>query len=82
MIHIVLELGAPNKNHPAVQEAIRATAEAAAKHNKYVMIGINPPWAEEARKYTAMGCRMIEIGHDYSVLGRAWQEALNQARDA
>jgi 4-hydroxy-2-oxoheptanedioate aldolase len=68
---------APNKNHPKVQEAIKATVDAANMHGKFVMIGIQSPWKEEAEKYIELGCKMIEIGHDYSVLRWGWQTALN-----
>jgi 4-hydroxy-2-oxoheptanedioate aldolase len=75
-------LPAPNKNHPVVQDAIRRTVAAANAHDKYVMLGISAPWAEEAAKYLEMGIKMIEVGHDYSVLGWAWQTALKAAKSA
>jgi 4-hydroxy-2-oxoheptanedioate aldolase len=56
------------KNHPKVQEAIKKTCEAAAKHKKFVGVGIGEPWVEEAQKYIEMGCRFIEIGHELSIL--------------
>ncbi len=78
---ISIGLPTPNKNDPQVQAAIKATVEAANKYGKYVMIGIQAPWKEEAQKYIELGCRMIEIGHDYSVLRWAWQNALNAAKE-
>ena len=63
-----LGLRSQKKNHPKVQEAIKKTIEAAAKHNKAVGIGIGEPWEEEAKKYIAMGCRFIEIGHELGIL--------------
>ena len=77
---VAIGLPGPDKNHPRVQEAIQCTTGAAAKHGKAVMIGVSSPWEEESAKYLDMGCRMIEIGHDYSVLAWAWQNALAQAK--
>ncbi len=70
-------LPAPSKNHPKVQDAIKKTIEAANKNNKYVMIGVGYPWEEEAQSYIKMGCKMIEIGHDYSILKTVWSNTLN-----
>ncbi len=56
------------KNHPKVQDAIKKTCEAAAKHKKFVGIGIGEPWTEEGKKYIDMGCRFIEIGHELAIL--------------
>lgn len=75
-------LGSPSKNHPVVQDAIKRTIEAADKHGKYVMLGIGAPWTEEAAKYVEMGVKMIEVGHDYSVLSWAWSKALGEAKAA
>lgn len=61
------------KDHPQVQEAIKRTVEAATKHNKAVGIGIGQPWEEEAQKYIALGCRLIEVGHELSILGSVWK---------
>ena len=66
----------PKKNHPKVQDALKRTIEAAKKNNKYVMIGVGYPWEEEAKKYIEMGCQMIEIGHDYSILKTVWGNTL------
>jgi len=63
------------KNHPKVQEAIKRTVEAAAKHKKAVGIGIGQPWEEEAKKYIDMGCRFIEIGHELGILNSVWSSA-------
>ena len=66
-------LGRPQKNHPKVQDAIKKTVEIAAKCGKPVAIGIGQPWEEEARKYIDLGCRMLEIGNDVSVLRSVWK---------
>ena len=71
-------LSAPNKNHPKVQDALKRTIEAAKKNNKYVMIGVGFPWEEEAQKYIDLGCQMIEIGHDYSILKTVWKNTLTK----
>lgn len=73
---ISIGLPAPKKNHPEVQDAIKRTIESANKHGTYVMIGVSSPWDEEAKKYIDLGCRMIEIGHDYTVLREVWQRTL------
>lgn len=79
---ISIGLDAPDKGNPKVRDAIKMTIEAANENGKYVMIGIAPPWDKEAQKYIQMGCRMIELGHDYSVLGREWEKGLKTAKKA
>jgi len=73
---ISIGLPGPNKNNPEVQDAIKRTIEAANRYGKYVMIGVSSPWDKEAEKYIKLGCRMIEIGHDYTVLREVWQKTL------
>jgi 2-keto-3-deoxy-L-rhamnonate aldolase RhmA len=68
------------KNHPKVQEAIKRTIEAAAKNNKAVGIGVGEPWQEEAKKYIDLGCRIIEIGHELSILRSVWNSAASGIR--
>lgn len=63
-----LGLRSPKKSNPKVQEAIRRTAEAAAKHKKAAGIGIGQPWEGEAQKYIDLGYRFIEIGHELGIL--------------
>jgi 2-keto-3-deoxy-L-rhamnonate aldolase RhmA len=70
-------LPSPKKNHPKVQDALEKTIAAAKKNDKYVMIGVGYPWDEQAQKYIEMGCQMIEIGHDYSILKTIWKNTLN-----
>jgi 4-hydroxy-2-oxoheptanedioate aldolase len=74
-------LSAPEKNNPKVQDAIKHTIETASKYGKYVMIGVGFPWEEQAQKYIEMGCRMIEIGHDYSILNRIWKNILQKIKE-
>lgn len=74
-------LPAPEKNNPKVQDAIKRTIEAANKHGKYVMIGVGYPWEEEAQKYIEMGCKMIEVGHDYSILNKIWKNILQKIKE-
>jgi 4-hydroxy-2-oxoheptanedioate aldolase len=73
-------LGKSQKNHPKVQEAIQKTINVASKHKKPVAIGVGQPWEEEAKKYIAMGCRMIEIGHDLSNLRSVWKTMSEKIR--
>lgn len=75
-----LGLRSSKKNHPKVQEAIKKTAEMAAKLNKVAGIGIGEPWQEEAKKYIDMGYRMIEIGHELAILGSVWKAAASDVR--
>ncbi len=75
-------LGGPQKNHPKVQDGIKKTVEMAAKYGKPVAIGIGQPWEEEARKYIDLGCRMLEIGNDVSVLRSVWKAVSTTIRKA
>ena len=68
----------PNKNDSKVQDAIKHTIESANKYGKYTMIGVDYPWEEQAQKYIEMGSRMIEIGHDYSILKTTWKNILQK----
>jgi 4-hydroxy-2-oxoheptanedioate aldolase len=77
---VAIGLSAPDKDHPSVQQAIAQTAEAAKKNGVHLMIGVAPPWQKETAYYAALGYDMIEIGHDYSVLARAWKGALADAK--
>ncbi len=63
------------KNHPKVQDAIKQTCEAAAKHKKFVGIGIGEPWVEESKKYIEMGCKFIEVGHELGILRSVYKKA-------
>jgi hypothetical protein len=38
-----------------------------------VAFGVTYPWEEEAKKYIARGCSMIELGHDLSCLRTLWK---------
>ena len=75
-----IDLGSPQKNHPEVQDAIQKTAEAAAKHNKAVAIGIGQPWGEEAKKYFDMGYHILEIGHELGLLKSIWTSAASEIK--
>lgn len=69
-------LPVPNKNHSKVQDALKKTIGSAKNNNKYIMIGVDYPWEEEAQKYIDLGCQMIEIGHDYSILKTFWKNTI------
>jgi 2-keto-3-deoxy-L-rhamnonate aldolase RhmA len=75
-----LGLRSGQKNHPKVQDAIKRTADAAARYNKAVAIGIGEPWQEEAKKYIDMGIRIIEVGHELGVLRAAFKKAGDSIR--
>jgi 4-hydroxy-2-oxoheptanedioate aldolase len=70
----------PQKDDPKVQDAIKKTIDAAAKHNKPVGINIGQDWEAEARKYIKLGCRMIEIGQDVGVLRSVWKSTSTNIR--
>jgi 4-hydroxy-2-oxoheptanedioate aldolase len=76
-----LGLGRPQKNHPKVQDAIKKTVEAANKYGKPVAIGVGQPLEEEARKYIDLGCRMLEISNDVSILRSIWKTVSNTIRE-
>ncbi|HUS79334.1 MAG TPA: aldolase/citrate lyase family protein [Patescibacteria group bacterium] len=66
-------IGHPGEgSHPRVMEALRETVRAADRHGKYVCKGVGYPWVENARKFVEMGCHMIELGHDASILRVIW----------
>jgi len=68
-----VSIGRPGETgHPEVMDALRATIEAADRHGKYVCKGVGHPWVENARKFVEMGCHMIELGHDVSILETIW----------
>ena len=68
------------KDDPKVQDAVKKTIEAAAKHNKAVGIGISQPYEEEAIKYINMGCQIIEIGHELGILKSVYTSAASSIR--
>jgi 4-hydroxy-2-oxoheptanedioate aldolase len=76
-----LGLGAPQKGHPEVEQALQKTLDTAAKYNKYVGIGIGKPWDESAKKYIEMGCHFLELGHDLGILKAEWTSASDKIRD-
>jgi len=69
-----VSLGIPlQTTHPKVMDGLKKTIEAAEKHGKYVMKGVGYPWVENAEKFIKMGCRLIEIGHDVTILTSIWK---------
>lgn len=74
-------LGYPQQDHPKVQDAIKKTVDAAGKHHKAVCVGIGQPWGQDAKKYIEMGCRMLEIGHELSILKSVWTSAAAEIRN-
>ncbi len=38
------------------------------------------PWAENAKKFIAMGCQLIEFGHDVTILQNVWKKTLAEVR--
>jgi 2-keto-3-deoxy-L-rhamnonate aldolase RhmA len=70
------------RDHPKVQQAIRETIETGQKYNIPVAFTVGQPWDEEAERYIAMGCRMIEIGNDLSNIRALWRDAATKIRKA
>ncbi|MDH5687219.1 MAG: hypothetical protein OEZ48_05090, partial [Candidatus Bathyarchaeota archaeon] len=50
------------------------TIRAAETHGKYVMKGVGFPWVKNAKKFIEMGCQLIEIGHDITLLSSMWKK--------
>jgi 4-hydroxy-2-oxoheptanedioate aldolase len=68
-------IGHPGQgHHPKVMEALKKTIEAADSHGKYVCKGVGYPWVENARKMVKIGCHMIEVGHDATILRTIWSK--------
>jgi 4-hydroxy-2-oxoheptanedioate aldolase len=67
-------LRSAQKDHPKVQDAIKRTADAAAKYKKNVAIGIGEPYEDEAKKYIEMGFRIIEVGHEFGILRSVYKK--------
>lgn len=68
-----VSIGHPGEgNHPKVIEGLEESIKAANRHGKYVCKGVGYPWVENARKFVEMGCHMIEIGHDATILRTIW----------
>jgi len=69
-----VSIGLPGQtNHPQVTEALKKTITSVERHGKYVCKGVGYPWVENARKYVDMGCHMIELGHDVTILRSIWK---------
>lgn len=74
-------IGHPGQGgHPKVMEALKETIMAADRHGKYVCKGVGYPWVENARKMVEMGCHMIEMGHDATILKTIWSEKGGEIR--
>jgi 4-hydroxy-2-oxoheptanedioate aldolase len=73
-LSLSLNLPKPDLNHPLVQESIRTIIDSAKRNKVYTMLGVGFPWEDQARKYLEMGVDMIELGHDYSILGTVWKQ--------
>lgn len=77
-----VSLGVPVQTaHPKVLEGLKKTIKAAERHGKYVMKGVGHPWAENAKRFVEMGCRLIEIGHDVTILTSMWRKLGEEIRD-
>jgi len=76
-----VSIGRPGETtHPLVMDALRRTIEAAERHGKYVCKGVGYPWVENARKFVEMGCHMIELGHDATILRAIWSRKGEEIR--
>ena len=70
-----VSLGIPLQTmHPKVMEGLKKTIRAAETHGKYVMKGVGFPWVKNAKKFIEMGCQLIEIGHDITLLSSMWKK--------
>jgi 2-keto-3-deoxy-L-rhamnonate aldolase RhmA len=76
-----ISIGRPGEgNHPKVLDALKETIRAANKHGKYVCKGVGYPWVENAKKFIDMGCHMIELGHDATILKTIWNRKGKEIR--
>jgi 2-keto-3-deoxy-L-rhamnonate aldolase RhmA len=76
-----VSIGHPGEgSHPKVMEALRETVKAADRHGVYVCKGVGYPWVENARKFVEMGCHMIELGHDATILRAIWSRKGEEIR--
>jgi 4-hydroxy-2-oxoheptanedioate aldolase len=76
-----VSIGLPTQTtHPKVMEGLQKTIDAANRHEKYVMKGVGYPWRENAKKYIEMGCHLIELGHDVSILSTMWKRLGSEVR--
>ncbi|MCX5906182.1 MAG: aldolase/citrate lyase family protein [Deltaproteobacteria bacterium] len=72
-------VGVPTQtSHPKVMDGLKKTLEVATKHGIPVCIGVGFPWAENAKKYIDLGCRLIELGHDVTILQSMWKRTLSE----
>ena len=69
---VSIGLKGTQRDNPKVQQAIQETINMGRKYDIPVAFGVAHPWDEQAKKYIAMGCRMIEVGHDLSDLKSLW----------
>lgn len=74
-----LGLRQPDKNHPAVQEALAKTIAAARKLGKHVMFGVGAD-PDEIGRYVEMGVTMLELPADMAVLRAGWGNACDAIR--
>ena len=76
-----VSIGRPGEgSHPKVMEALRETIKAADRNYKYACKGVGYPWVENARKFVEMGCHMIEMGHDATILRTIWSQKGEEIR--
>lgn len=76
-----VSIGHPGEGgHPRVMEALRETIRAANRHGVYVCKGVGYPWGDNARKMVGLGCHMIEVGHDASILREIWRRTGEEIR--
>lgn len=76
-----VSLGLPTQTtHPKVLEGLQQTIDAANRHGKYVMKGVGYPWVENAKQAIEMGCHLIELGHDVSILSAMWRRLSSEVR--
>ena len=70
----------PQPDHPTVIDALRRTVEAANEHGKFVLCTAGYPWQESMEKLIEIGVKGIEVGHDVTILGRIWSDAVKSRK--
>ncbi len=74
-------LGIPGqKSHPKVIDGLKKIIESAKKHGKVVKVSVGLPYEENARKFIEMGCQIIELDHDVTILKNVWKTTLAELR--
>ena len=74
-----LGLQKPERDHEAVQEALRKTLAAARAAGKHVMLGVGTD-PEEIRRHRELGVTLLEVGNDLGILQAFWKGTVHAVR--